>query len=152
TTPSRFLSSLAAITLELQSLNIYDGEDSHGIINLINAQNNLKEIDIHICRDIPRIISVLSNKSKTFQKFSLSARNACISIGLPSLSDCLEILCNSSDLEELTLIFPRGQIQNPVLITNQRPISFRSIQHQGNNRQTNTFVTQPPRQILFTNS
>ncbi|CAG8637310.1 11626_t:CDS:2 [Gigaspora margarita] len=110
TTPSRFLSSLAAITLELQSLNIYDGEDSHGIINLINAQKNLKEIDIHICRDIPRIFSVLSNKSKTFQKFSLSVHNAYISIGLPLLSDCLEILCNSSDLEELTLIFPRGEL------------------------------------------
>ncbi|KAF0508481.1 hypothetical protein F8M41_018761 [Gigaspora margarita] len=144
--------------------------------------------------------------------------NAYISIGLPLLSDCLEILCNSSDLEELTLIFPRGalaqaqwlfrrhasqmrlrlqqqqartlqflnqtirahrqnfphhhhqrslahhrrnrvmtltpqgQIQNSVLITNPRPISFRTTQHQGNNRQTNTFVTQPPRQILFTNS
>ncbi|CAG8670852.1 9180_t:CDS:2, partial [Racocetra fulgida] len=110
TTPSRFLSSLAEITLELQSLSIYDGEDSHGMINLISTQKNLKEIDIHICRDIPRIISVLNNKSKTFQKFSLSARNAYISIGLPSLSDCLEILCNSPDLEELTLIFPRGAL------------------------------------------
>ncbi|CAG8598870.1 53_t:CDS:2, partial [Dentiscutata heterogama] len=216
-TPSKFLSSLAAITLELQSLNIYDGEDSHGIINLINTQKNLKEIDIHICRDIPRIISVLSNKSKTFQKFALSARNAYISIGLPSLSDCLEILCNSSDLEELTLIFPRGalaqaqwlirrhaaqmrlrlqqqqtrtlqflnqtirahrqnfphqshqrtsthrrnramsqtlqgSLQNPFLITSPRPIPIRTTQHQENNRQSNTFVTQPPHQILFANS
>ncbi|CAG8646051.1 1676_t:CDS:2 [Cetraspora pellucida] len=215
TTPSRFLSSLAAVTLELQSLNIYDGEDSHGMINLINAQKTLKEIDIHICRDIPRIISVLNNKAKTFQKFALSARNAYISIGLPSLSDCLEILCNSPDLEELTLIFPRGALaqaqwlirrhaaqmrlrlqqqqartlqflnqtirahrqnfphqrtashqrrnrttaqipqghtQNPVLITSPRPLPIRTTQNQPTNRQLNSFATQPPRQILFTNS
>ncbi|CAG8587658.1 18484_t:CDS:2 [Dentiscutata erythropus] len=122
--------------------------------------------------------SILDNKSKPFRKFVLSTRNSYISIGLPSLSDCLEILCNSSDLEELTLNFHlhkyngqnlphqnhqialahrqnramsqtlQGSIQNPFLINSSRPIP---IQHQ-ENRQSNTFVTQPPRQILFTNS
>ncbi|CAG8803858.1 12681_t:CDS:2, partial [Racocetra fulgida] len=46
----------------------------------------------------------------------------------------------------------QGHTHNPVLITSPRPLPIRTSQHQATNRQLTSFVTQPPRQILFTRS